>query len=258
MVVHYPGMPAGTVGTPSRVPATLMNKAHELASEAAMRARKVLDHDDVETQILVGAPAEALIGATRSVQLLAVGNRGRSELASALLGSVSFAAAAYASCPVVVVCEDALLVGPQRGVVVGVDGSAAGERALDLAAEVAASAGASLRVICAWDVPFVSPWAHAYWEAASPDADLARTQHDNAVRVATEAAARARSRHRGLSATSEAREGPAAAVLSQASRDAGLVLVGSRGRGGFAGLALGSVSHRVIHSSACPVMVVRG
>lgn len=256
-VVHYPAMPAGTLETAPILPASLLNRAHELAAEAALQARKILESARVETQIVIGAAAEALVSATQSVQLLVVGNRGRSDLASTVLGSVSFAVTAHAHCPVVVVGQDAAIVGPKHGVVVGVDGSSAGDRALDLAADVAAHAGAPLRIICAWDLPAAESWAYSYWETASPDADWARTQHDVAVRVVTAAAERARSRHLGLVANGEVLQGPAGAVLGDASHDAGLVVVGSRGLGGFSGLVLGSVSHHVIHNCACPVMVVR-
>lgn len=256
-VVHYPGMPAGTPDSAPILPASLLNRAYELSAEASSRAGNVLDSDSVETQIVIGAAAEALVSATQSVGLLVVGDRGRSEFAATVLGSVSFAVTAHAHCPVVVVSEHAAPVGPQYGVVVGVDGSSAGERALDLAADVAAHAGASLRIICAWDLPTADAWAFAYWETASPDADWAFTQHDVAVRVVAAAVDRVRAQHRGLVPTGEVFQGQAGEVLGRASRKAGLVVVGSRGLGGFSGLVLGSVSHRVIHSCVCPVMVVR-
>lgn len=256
-VVHYPGVHARTLENAPILPASLLNRANKLSAEAASRARTVLDSGNLETQIVIGAVAEALVSATRSVRLLVVGNRGRSDLASTVLGSVSFAVTAHAHCPVVVVGEDAVLVGPQHGVVVGVDGSSTGERALDLAADLAAHAGAPLRIICAWDLPAAESPAYDYWETVSPDADWARTQHDVAAKVVTAAVERARSRHRTLVVTSDVLQGQAGAVIAGASHDAGLVVVGSRGLGGFTGLVLGSVSHHVIHSCACPVMVVR-
>ena len=164
---------------------------------------------------------------------------------------MSFAVTAHVHCPVVVVGEGAVLVGPQYGVVVGVDGSSTGVRALDLAAELAAHAGAPLRIICAWDLPAAQSPAYDYWETVSPDADWARVQHDVAVTVVTAAVERARSRHRMLAVTSDVLQGQAGAVIAGASHDAGLVVVGSRGLGGFTGLVLGSVSHHVIHSCAC-------
>ena len=256
-VVHYPGVHAGMLESVPILPASLLNRANKLSAEAASRARKVLDVGKLETQIVIGAAAEVLVGATDSVRLLVVGNRGRSDLASTVLGSVSFAVTAHAHCPVVVVGEGAVLVGPQRGVVVGVDGSSTGDRALDLSADLAAHAGAPLRIISAWDLPAAESPAYDYWETVSPDADWARTQHDVAAKVVTAAVERARSRHRMLVVTSDVLQGQAGAVIAGASRDAGLVVVGSRGLGGFTGLVLGSVSHHVIHSCACPVMVVR-
>ena len=256
-VVHYPGLHTGTLESAPILPASLLNRATKLSAEAASRARKVLDSGKLETQIVIGAPAEALVAATQSVRLLVVGNRGGSDLASTVLGSVSFAVTAHAHCPVVVVGEGSVLVGPQHGVVVGVDGSSTGGRALDLAADLAAHAGAPLRVICAWDPPASESPAYAYWETVSPDADWARLQHDVAVKVVTAAGNRARSRHRMLEVTSDVLQGQAGAVIVGASHDAGLVVVGSRGLGGFTGLVLGSVSYHVIHSCTCPVMVAR-
>ena len=256
-VVHYPGMPAGTLESVPILPASLLKRAHELVAGAALRARKVLDAARVETQIVLGAAAEALVTATGSVQLLVVGNRGRSELASTVLGSVSFAVAAHAHCPVIVVREGAVVVGPEHAVVVGVDGSPAGDRALDVAADLAAHAGAPLRIICAWDLPAADSWAFSYWGTASPESDWARTQHDVAVKIANAATDRALSHHRGLVAISEVKRGLAGMALTAASNSAGLVVVGSRGLGGFAGLVLGSVSHHAIHGCSCPVMIVR-
>lgn len=256
-VVHYPGMPAGTVDSVPSLPASLLQRAHELVADAGSQAREFMDASKVETQIVVGTAAEALVRATESVQLLVVGNRGRSELLSTVLGSVSFAVAAHAQCPVIVVREGAAVVGPQHGVVVGVDGSAAGDHALDVAADVAVRAGAPLRIISAWDLPAADSWALSYWETASVGSDWARTQHHVAVTVGTAAVDRVQSQHPGLAATSEAHHGSAGAALNGASHDAGLVVVGSRGLGGFAGLVLGSVSHNAVHGSACPVMIVR-
>lgn len=256
-VVHYPGMPASSLESSPILPGSLLNRAHKLAAEGALLARKVLAPDLVETQIVIGAAAEALVTASRSAQLLVVGNRGRSERASMVLGSVSFAVTAHAHCPVVVVRKDGFVVGPEHAVVVGVDGSSAGDRALEVAAGIAAHAGAPLRVVCAWDLPAADSWAHSYWETASPDGDWARTQHDVATKVALVAADRAQSQHSDLVVTTEVLQGPAGTALTALSGDAGLVVVGSRGLGGFTGLVLGSVSHHVINDSACPVVVVR-
>ena len=63
--------------------------------------------------------------------------------------------------------------------------------------------------------------------------------------------------HPRIRVESSVREGHAATVLAEASRAPGLVVVGSRGRGGFTGLLLGSTSHDLLHMAACPVVVHR-
>ena len=255
-MVHYPGMPAGTVEAVPILPAGLLNRAHELAADAGCEHARSWTRQggDPDGHRHCGAgPGQA----SESVQLLVVGNRGRSKLRSTVLGSVSLAVAAHAHCPVIVVREGAVVVGPEHGVVVGIDGSLAGDRALDVAADVADRAGAppgsSRPGTCRPQTPGRSP----YWETAPLEGDWARTQHDIAVKVGAAAADRAQAQHPGLVATSEVHQGSAGAALIGASDQAGLVVVGSRGLGGFAGLVLGSVSHHVIHACVCPVMVVR-
>jgi nucleotide-binding universal stress UspA family protein len=78
-----------------------------------------------------------------------------------------------------------------------------------------------------------------------------------AEQVASAALERVRSTHPELSVTASVVQGPADAVLAEASRDAGLVVVGSRGHGGFAGMMLGSVGHGVLRKASSPVAVVR-
>lgn len=74
-VVHFPGISAGSMQAAPIFPARLLNRAHQLAADAAARARKVLESGSVETQIVIGSAAESLVTATHSVQLLVVGNR---------------------------------------------------------------------------------------------------------------------------------------------------------------------------------------
>jgi nucleotide-binding universal stress UspA family protein len=71
------------------------------------------------------------------------------------------------------------------------------------------------------------------------------------------AEAHVRAAHPELALETEVLYGEPGHVLGELAQRAGLVVVGSRGRGGFAGLLLGSVSHTVIHEAPCPVMVVR-
>ncbi|MGY3564787.1 universal stress protein [Sinomonas sp. RB5] len=132
-------------------------------------------------------------------------------------------------------------------IVVGVDGSPASGKALDWAIEEARLRGGSLRVITAWHYPVLGDAA-----GAGPDVDVFRQSAADDQAALLSAAGGERS---GLSA--EVIEGSAVQVLLDAARDADLLVVGSRGHGGFAGLLLGSVSAQLVHHAPCPVLVVR-
>ncbi len=137
---------------------------------------------------------------------------------------------------------------PQRRIVVGVDGSPASERALDWAVAEAQRTGGSLHVVCAWVFPMALGYAftttvHDVRQAAQDVVDRALT------RVAELAP--------GLAVTGETTEQLPAPALVAASKGAALLVVGSRGLGGFEELLLGSVSQFCTRRAACSVVVVR-
>jgi len=136
-------------------------------------------------------------------------------------------------------------------VLVGVDGSPASDAALGFAFEEADRRGGVLRALHSWEPP-ASPWRGERWPL-SGSAKVAAAEgrrvrewiqpwHDRHPLVAVE-----------QNVTSDR---PAVALI-EAAKDATLLVVGSRGHGGFAGLLLGSVSQQVIHHAACPVAVIR-
>jgi nucleotide-binding universal stress UspA family protein len=134
-----------------------------------------------------------------------------------------------------------------RTIVVGVDGSAAAEAALRWATEEARLRGARLHVVHAWAVPAsvgAAPYVNGLGDELRETAELLV---DAVVRDLVDD---------GLQADGEAVAGRAAEALLEAAADASLLVVGSRGRGGFAGLLLGSVSQQCVHHAACPVVVV--
>lgn len=134
----------------------------------------------------------------------------------------------------------------QGRVVVAVDGSPAAANAVDWAVDEAHLRDATLEVVHAWETPAGEGGAWA-------ERVLTR-QGDEIVRSAAE---RARRRRRDVIVASSVRRGEPGDVLAAAARGAELTVMGSRGRGGFAGMLLGSVSLRVAGERVGPLLVVR-
>jgi nucleotide-binding universal stress UspA family protein len=190
-----------------------------------------------------GHPARVLVDAADGADLLVVGCRGHGGFAGMLLGSVSQHVLAHAPCPVVVVHQHDTVTGR---IVVGVDGSPASEHALRWAADQARSTGAEVHAILAWRLPL------GYGVTVRPGPDwAAHGEHLLATTVARALDEQA------AGVVREVVEGTPAVELIRAAADADLLVVGCRGRGGFAGMLLGSVSRHVAAHAACPVVVHR-
>jgi nucleotide-binding universal stress UspA family protein len=138
-------------------------------------------------------------------------------------------------------------------IVVGIDGSDASSRALDFAAEEAALRAAALRIVCVWEVP-VTAYGDGMIPVVTPE--MFDSYQEHAQAIVDGAVARARAAQPGIEVSGEVVEGLPAGVLVEESEKASLVVVGTRGRGGFKSLLLGSVSGQVVHHAACPVVVV--
>ena len=136
-------------------------------------------------------------------------------------------------------------------IVVGVDGSEGGKTALRYALDEARRRGSSVLAVSAWHVPAAA--YEAGWVAAPLDVDQFENVAEEALKasiasVAAEAA--------GVEVTTRVGQGQAADVLLEAAAGAELLVVGSRGLGGFRGLLLGSVSQQCAHHAPCPVVIV--
>jgi nucleotide-binding universal stress UspA family protein len=214
---------------------------------------------DVEVRAEQGRPSEVLAELSRGAALLVVGRSGAGRLRS-LLGSTSSSALRSARCPVAVVPAGAGLKTTGR-VVVGFDGSTPARRALDWAADEAASRGASLEVVLGWQTDdlqeAVSQAREADGQADAP-APKDALEHQ-AQAVVDGAVAAVRERVPAATGTTERRSGSSALLRAAGRLDAtaDLLVVGSRGRGGFAGLVLGSTSDQVSRHAACTVVVLR-
>lgn len=254
---EYPGYPAGAVGRAPAPPAgALVAEATKVAEEGADRARSRAPGLEVTASPVFDGAASALVEAARSAQLVVVGDRGRHTVPGLLLGSVARTVSTHAPCPVAVVREGSVVTpGPEMPVVVGVDDSEAATRAVGFAAGVAERYEAPLVVLSAWHSPLRPPWAGG--ERARARAGHEETEHRTTEAVVAGLVDVVRRDHPRIRVESSVREGHAATVLAEASRAAGLVVVGSRGRGGFTGLLLGSTGHDLLHMAACPVVVHR-
>jgi len=217
-----------------------------LAREAASA---VAPDVPVEVATVDTEAVEGLLRESASAALLVVGNRGRGGFAGLLAGSTSVALAGRATCPVVVVRGD----GPVDGsVVVGVDGTPAGEAAIEFAFEAAGARDAELVAVHCWADPAVVAGVAA--GVFTIDYEL---YEQEAGQVLAERLAGWREKYPTVPVTrAVVRDHPTHALLHFAER-ARLVVVGSRGRGGFAGLVLGSTSQYLLHHAPCAVAVVR-
>ena len=241
----------------------LVSGSPSLADHLELGARHVLDravtrvrerHPDLDlaTAVPWGPPAAAVVRLSAGASRVVVGAPARGRLERILLGSVALPVVAHAHCPVAVVPADTTVVPPRR-IVVAVDGSDPSRRALEVALASADASGASVTCVLGWHlevqngVVVTEPGSDSWVEV---EERYGRLVH----RVVDPVAAR----HPGVEVTVDIRHGlPSKAVVEAgAELDADLVVVGRRGRGGFAGLLLGSVSRRVVQNAGRVVVVV--
>jgi nucleotide-binding universal stress UspA family protein len=233
----------------TRTAGAVRARADGLLADAATVVRRSGLAVEITTGARPDLPAAALIAASRTAAVVVVGSRGLGGFAGLLLGSVSIQVAAHAHSPVVVVREAA---GDRRDVVVGVDGSEVSVAAIGYAFEQAAWRSGTLVAVHAWR-----------WPVSTGPGDIAPLVYDpldvtaEAERMLAEAVAGWHEKFPDVRVERRLVHGPAAPALVGASAHAELTVVGSRGRGGFGGLLLGSVSHQVLHHALSPVAVVR-
>ncbi|WP_043464427.1 universal stress protein [Kitasatospora sp. MBT66] len=136
-------------------------------------------------------------------------------------------------------------------IVVGVDGSPASEQALRWAVDYARLAGGTVHAVAAWEYPAF----YGFGGASVPAPEF--NPEELAGRILSEAVAQVAGARPEVPVVESVLPGNAAQALLEASGAAVLLVVGSRGRGGFAGALLGSVSRHVTEHATCPVVVVR-
>lgn len=230
------------------------------------------------TEVATGDAAGVLVELSGDYGLAVVGTRGRGGFTERLLGTVSSALPAHARCPVVVVplraeanrgvswtvpgsasgadaetsttAPGAAEIREVRRIVVGVDGSPQAERALQHAILQANAWGAELTAVTG--VPVGNSGMLA-WLPSNIDREQVLADSGAGMDVLVD---KYEAQNPGLRIRRIVLDGTGAELLTEFSTASDLVVLGSRGRGGFRGLLLGSTSQAVLHHAACPVLVV--
>jgi nucleotide-binding universal stress UspA family protein len=221
-----------------------IDDAIRVAAEATIETGPV----QVKTEMYYSATIPTLVDLSKEAEIVVVGSRGQGAFGS-LLGSVSAGLVHHAHCPVAVIHdEDPLMPHPaQAPVLVGIDGSPASELATAIAFDEASRRQVDLIALHAWSDAGVLDFPGMDWSTmkSSEDEVLAERLAGWQERFPDVTV------HRLVVCDRPARQ------LVEHSEEAQLVVVGSHGRGGFAGMLLGSVSAAVVHSARMPVIVAR-
>ncbi|CAN5852733.1 universal stress protein TB31.7 [soil metagenome] len=225
---------------------------HQILADARCVADNAISGFDpivVEQKSYVGAAIPTLVDLSKDAAMIVVGRRGLGVVKRRLLGSVSSGLVHHAHCPVAVIHdEDPLMDQPAEApVVVGVDGSPASELATAIAFDEASWRRVGLIAMHSWASDEVYTWAGLDWA----------TQCENGERALAEQLAGWQERYPDVPVERQLVFGDPAEHLIGASESAQLTVVGSHGRGGFAGMLLGSVSSAVVQAARMPVIVAR-
>ncbi|MFC9550505.1 universal stress protein [Rhodococcus sp. NPDC056960] len=220
-----------------------------ILAEAQEEAYAVNPIIDVYTELSIGSSAQWLVDLSENARIVVVGASGSGAAATALLGNTAINVTSHAHCPVVVVRGDAHEGGP---VVVGVDGSPTSERAISVAFQEASLRNAPLVAVHVW-----SDLGPTAFEDPRAVALVPQGVEEDEHAVLAESLAGWQEKYPDVQVTREVYIDNPRARLLEWSKKAQLLVVGSRGRGGFKGMLLGSTSNSLVGGAHCPVVVVR-
>jgi nucleotide-binding universal stress UspA family protein len=223
----------------------LIDDAFKVVEEACQRGGPA----EVHTEVLPSAAVPTLVDMSKDAELVVTGCVGNARSPGRLLGSVSSGLLRYAYCSVAIVHDDdPSLPHPSTApVLVGIDGSSASELATAMAFDEASRRNVGLVALHAWSDVDVSEWPGIDWPATQSTGE----------EVLAERLAGWQERYPDVQVDRVVVRDKPARQLAQRSEDAQLVVVGSRGRGGFAGMLVGSVGETVTQLARVPVIVAR-
>ncbi|MCA1226377.1 universal stress protein [Saccharopolyspora sp. 6M] len=217
-------------------------------ADAAEIAQRQSPDLEVRTESVPGSPASVLIEESVSAGLVVVGDRGLGGFSGLLAGSVAVAVAAHGHCATVVVRGRGE---PADGpVVVGLAGSRQAPLLLEHGFAAAAAHDVPLHVVHTWNLVGVD----SKWMRVGLAADEIE---EGSHRLLAELISGRREHHPDVRVQRFVAKGSPAATLLEHAAGATLVVVGTRGRGGFTGMLLGSTSQALIHHAPCPVLIAR-
>jgi nucleotide-binding universal stress UspA family protein len=203
----------------------------------------------IDTEFFVAATIPTLVDLTKEAEMIVVGMRGIGTFGRSLMGSVSSGLVRHAHCPVAVIHDEgaAKPAATDLPVLVGIDGSPTSERATAIAFDEASRRGVGLVALHAW-----GDWGS--YQVPGLNRPVLEQEESE---VLAERLAGWQERYPDVLVSPVVALGQPARLLVEAAEDAQLMVVGSHGRGGFAGMLLGSVSSAVLQSAGPPVIVAR-
>lgn len=227
----------------------LLAGGREILDQAVATARERDPDVDVRAEAVPGPASRILLEKAREAAMVVLGGRGAGTLAGLLLGSTALQVVTHAPVPAVVVRD--LEPAVRREIAVGVDGSEPSGSAIGFAFEEASLRKSRLRAVHVWSHP--ASYGPGNMQPLVYDPQIVAEEERRALE---ETLAMWQAKYPDVEVVSEVVQGSPARILGGVSVRADLLVVGTRGRGGFTGLLLGSVSHALLHYAHCPVAIV--